>query len=114
MRINDVVDDLTGTPVAEVRLSDVRVGATRLDAPWQLADLAGEGARNVRVEGNTLVCTVACRFGAAEGTYRFTVGAADRLPLVVETPARYTRLEGGCPSVQTGSTVDLRLRLKRP
>lgn len=114
VRINSVSDTETGAPISPVRLEGLLlVGPGGQPDPDQGPLLIGEGARNIQIEGDALVCEVACRFGVMEGTYRFTVTAPGYETLEVEQEAHYTGGQGGCPSSATGSNVDLRLRLRK-
>ena len=67
-----------------------------------LIDVYGLTPRNVRAEGGALVCAVACGFGAAEGRYSLTFGAAGYRDTTFAVEARFAWGEGSCPRTLSG------------
>ncbi len=76
-----------------------------------LTDHFGLTPTNVTTTATELVCTVRCAFGAGEGAYTFTFGAAGyRDTVVTLVDVKFSRGSGSCPrAVSGGTALDLRL-----
>lgn len=106
-------DARTAAPIPEVVLRDYlydRPPGPRPPLSF-LTDHLGLEPTNVRISAGELVCNVACTFGAGEGWYTFTFGAAGyRDTTVTVLNAAFSRSRGSCPKF-LGGTNTLTLQL---
>lgn len=95
VRVTDAEDQ---TAIGEVALGHFSLDGNGVE----MARLAAGPAFGIEVEGQEIICTVACGFGVEQGTYRFRVRAAGYAPLDASLDARYSEFNGGCPSSNSG------------
>jgi hypothetical protein len=105
--IASATNAVTSGPIAEVRISAVRVGNTAVPVTY-LSEVPV--AHDVTVEGDQLVCAIDCGFAATPGTYTFTVSSAGYRDTVVTMAANYSRSEDSCP-VRVSGGLQLNLTL---
>lgn len=106
-------DANTGRSVPEVTLRSYTHNGRPDLGPTFLTDHYGLAPYNVRADGNALICTVACGFGASAGTYVLTFGANGYRDTTFALDAQFARGTGNCPRTLSGG-VTLRLALRPP
>lgn len=108
LTISSVRNTQTNDALPSVTLKDLRIGTVRITTANDIV-LAGAPARNAVAEGSTIVCTLACGFGAAEGTYGFTLSRPGFVDTTVSAVAGYRSEEqnaNGCPTrLANGTSV---------
>jgi len=107
VQVVEAKDEVSGSPIGVLVVKEVRVGGYAAD----LRFLTASPSYGVRVEGDSLLCSVPCGFGTREGYYIITVSAAGYPDQDREFSARYRVFHGGCPSYNDGGiqiTVELR------
>ena len=108
--VASAVDARTGAPLRQVVLRSYSFDGDPTLGPDYLTEFLGLTPRNVTASGGTLLCDIACAFGAAEGRYALTFGAPGYRDTTLTLDARYARFTGGCPAMRSGGVV-LRLEL---
>lgn len=92
-------DSATTAPISPVGLTSFTLGGYPTEGVIFLPNSV-----NVRLVGDTMVCTIPCGFSNIEGHYTFRAGAPGYVPRTVSVNARYANFDGGCPSSSGGST----------
>ena len=108
-------DALTDVAIGQVVLRDFTYDRPPGPRPplLFLTNHVGLTPTNVTRTATELVCTVRCAFGAAEGGYTFTFGAAGyRDTTLTVVDARFSQSVGSCPQTLSGG-VALNLRLTK-
>jgi hypothetical protein len=112
LRILSVVDSATGTPLPQVRLSDISEnGRSFADQIYFLVNGPVEGITRADPD---LLCTPSCAFGFDEGLWRLTVSRDGYLPVTLELELHYRRrtVDERCLIHLSGAT-EVHLSLQR-
>jgi hypothetical protein len=108
--VTRVTDARSGLPLARVLVRSVLYNDATT-SPEFLTNVANLHPRNVTVLGSALACDGACAFGAANGRYTFTFGAAGYRDTTFTVPdAKHGKVSLGCPVTYAGS-IALTLQL---
>lgn len=101
IQIDRVLESASGLTVPRVFIREIVFQTASPVSPNSLIG-AGVPSRNVTVEGDRLVCDIACGFGSAVGAYAFTLQATGYRDTLVTINATYARGHGNCPAVLSG------------
>jgi hypothetical protein len=116
IRIAQAVEANEGPQIASVGLTDMRINGALVRELEHLVNVAPAEAdiiRGLRVQGDTLVCEIACTFGTVEGEYRFRVSAPGYRSVEIVVESRFEGFEGGCPGQFYGSPQNVAIILER-
>ncbi len=102
VNLRSVFDIATNSGISQIEITNIKFEGNNITFEEDRNELT----TNVYIEyeTDTLLCTLPCAFFKREGSYEFTVRAANFEYAIVEFDASYSIFEGGCPSYVDGGT----------